>query len=265
MWTTLVLTAALSLLPDQAASLNLTHVRATYGPLGAPRKDHQVLPGDQVFVAFDIEGVTVAPDGKVLYGMATDVLNSQGKVVFKQEPRDLETVNALGGTSVPAYAHLDVGLDSPAGEYTVRVTVTDRASKRNAVLTQKFQVLSKAFGLVRLTTTTDPEGRIPASVFESGASLWVNCGVIGFGQNAQGQPQVTVELRVLDDKGQPTLAKPFTGELGRDVPSKLTSLPVQFHVGLNRAGKFTVELKATDQLSKNAAVLAFPLTVVAPR
>lgn len=265
MWTTVALLAALSSLPDQAAPMNLTQVRATYGPLGAPRKDHQLLPGDQVFVAFNIEGITVAPDGRVLYCMETEVLNRQGKVVFRQEPRDLEAVNALGGTSLPAFAHLDVGLDSPAGEYTVRVTVTDRASKRSASLAQKFQVMDKAFGLVRLTTTTDPEGRIPSSVFESGGSLWVNCGVVGFGRNSQGQPQVTVELRVLDEKGQPTLAKPFTGEIGKDAPTTLTALPVQFHVGLNRAGRFTVELKATDRVSNKTALLTFPLSVVAPR
>ena len=265
MLTTLALTASLSLLPAQAAPMNLTQVGATYGALGAPRKDNQLLPGDQVFVAFNIEGITVAPDGRVLYSMATEVLNTQGKVVFSQDPRDLEAINALGGTSLPAFAQLDVGLDSPPGEYTVRVTVTDRASKHQAVLNQKFQVLKKAFGLVRLTTTMDPESRISASVFESGASCWVNCGVVGFGQNSQGQPQVTVELRVLDDKGQLTLAKPFTGEIGQDVPSKLASLPVQFHLGLNRAGRFTVELKATDRVSNKTAVLAFPITVVAPR
>jgi hypothetical protein len=256
---------ALSLLPDQAAALNLTHVRATYGPLGAARKDNKLLPGDQVFVAFDIDGITVAPDGRVLYGMATEVLNSQGKVVFRQEPRDLEAVNALGGTSLPAYTQLDVGLESPPGDYTVRVTVTDRASKRSAVLTQKFQVLNKAFGLVRLTTTADPEGQIPSAVYESGASLWVNCGVVGFKPDPQGQPQVTVELRVLDDKGKPTLAKPFRGEAGRDAPSKVASLPVQFHVGLNRPGQFTIEVKATDRVSNQTATLAFPLTVVAPK
>jgi hypothetical protein len=265
MWTTLALMAALSSAPDQAAPLNLTHVRATYGPLGALRKDHSLLPGDEVFVAFDIEGVTVAADGRVLYNMATDVLDSKGKVVFRQEPRDLEAVNALGGTTLPAYAHLDVGLDSPPGEYTVRVTVTDRASKRTGTLTQKFQVKDKAFGLVRLTTTSDPDGRIPTSVFECGASLWVNCGVVGFERSSQGKADVIVELRILDEKGQPTLSKPFTGELGKDAPKTLAALPVQFHVGLNRAGKFTVEVKATDRTSKKSAVLAFPLAVVAPQ
>ncbi len=265
MWTTLALMAALSSAPDQGPPLNLTHVRATYGSLGPHRKDHSLLPGDQVFVAFDIEGVTADPDGRILYSMATDVLDSTGKVVFRQEPRDLEAINALGGTTLPASAHLDVGLDSPPGAYLVRVTVTDRASKRSGTLTQKFQVTDRAFGLVRLTTTTDPDGRIPTSVFESGASLWVNCGVVGFGRNSQGQPQVTVELRILDEKGQPTLPRPFTGEVGKDAPKTLTALPVQFHAGLNRAGRFTVELKATDQTSNKTAILVFPLTVVAPQ
>lgn len=263
MWTTLALAATLSLAPQQAGQLTLTNVRSSYGPLGVPRKDNKVLPGDRLYIAFDVEGITADQGGKVLYSMLTEVLDSKNKVLFKQDPQDLEAVLALGGKSMPAFVQLDAGLDQPPGEYTIKVVVTDRASKRSAILTRTFQLLPKGFGMVRLLTTHDPEGQVPASVFEAGGALFVNLVVVGFERDkAKKQPRVAVELRVLDEKGQPTFAKPFTGEIGQDVPETALSLPVQFLVSLNRNGKFTVELKATDLLTRKTAETSFPLTVL---
>ena len=83
MWTTVALMAVLSLAPEQAGQLNLANVRTAYGAPGVLRTDTKLLPGDQLTVAFDIEGVTVSPEGKVLYSMATELLDGKGKPVFK--------------------------------------------------------------------------------------------------------------------------------------------------------------------------------------
>lgn len=266
MWTIMLVAAAVSLAPNQNGSLTLTNVRLTYGALGAPRTDGKILPGDQVFITFDIEGITADAGGKVLYSMTTEVLDGAGKTLFKQEPRELATVNALGGKSLPAFVELNAGLDQPAGTYTVKVTVMDRASKASQVLTRTLQLAEKDFGLVRLTTTADPEGRVAASVFQPGASLWVNGGVVGFQrQGGKGSPQVSVELRILDDQGKPTMSQSFTGQLGKDLPAGALFAPKQFHVALNRPGKFTIQVKATDQVSKKTSTASFPITVVPSR
>jgi hypothetical protein len=264
MWTTIALMAALSLAPQQqAGTLTLANVRASYGAPGLPRIDTHFLPGDQLVIAFDIEGITIDPNGKVLYAMGTELTDSKGKVVFRQEPRDLETVAALGGSSVPGMVALDIGLDQPAGDYTVKVTVLDRASKRTGTLTRAFQVLPAGFGIVRLTTTTDPEGRAPASIFQTGGSLWINTGVVGYARKEEnGQPDVEIDLRLLDEAGKPTMAQPFVGVINDNVPSNTRFLPVQFLVVLNRPGKFTAELKATCRLCKKTQTLALPITVL---
>ena len=62
----------------------------------------QFLPGDSFAFSFDIEGIKADDSGKVLYSIALEVTDSAGKVRFKQEPRDQEAINALGGTSLPA-------------------------------------------------------------------------------------------------------------------------------------------------------------------
>ena len=55
-------------------------------------------------------------------------------------------------------------MDQPAGAYTVKVKVTDRATKRSAELTRTFEVLPKALAIVRLSTTYDPDGRVRCRV-----------------------------------------------------------------------------------------------------
>jgi hypothetical protein len=238
----------------------LTNVRTTYGAPGVTRQDNKLLPGDHVYVSFDIEGITVADDGKVLYSMTTEVLDGSGKTLFREDPRDLEVINALGGNSLPASTHLDVGLNAKPGKYTLKCTVTDRANQKSQSVSRDFEVQPKQFGLVRLTTTRDHEARVPTSTFATGESLWVNCSVVDF-QRAGKQPNVSVELRVLDSAGKPVLAKAFTGQISKDVPETALSAPVQFLIPLNRAGQFQIALKATDQAANKTAELKFPITV----
>jgi hypothetical protein len=89
----------------------------------------------------------------------------------------------------------------------------------------------------------------------------VNFHAVGF-ERASGQPNLSVEMKILDDKGNATLKKPFTGEVNKDVPDKLAALPMQFLVELNRPGKFTVELTATDKVSGKKTNASFPITVM---
>src|SRR5208282_2111579 len=253
MWTTLALTAALSLAPGQSGQLVLSNVRTTYGSPGVSRPDAKLLPGDALFLSFDIEGITVDSSGKVLYTATSEYSNSQGKVLFKKD-EDVGTVAALGGNTVSACQRIDVGLDQPPGMHTAKVTVTDRASHRSQTLVRNFEVLPKAFGLVRLMTTCDVEGKSPTSAFQSGGSVWFNAAAVAFARNGpKGQPDVSFELRVLDEDGRPTLAKPFSGEIKDKVPAAALGLPVQWLLTLNRPGKFTVEVKATDLIAQKTA------------
>jgi hypothetical protein len=262
----LALTAVLSLASQQAGELTLTRARTTYGAPGLPRTDDKLLPGDQFVVVFDIKGVTVNPAGKVLYSTSVELADSKGKVFFKQRARDQKTVAALGGSSVPGMVVLDVGLDQPPGTYTVKVVVTDRASKRTGSLSRTFQVLPADFGIVRLTTTADPEGQAPISIFQTGGSLWLNTGVVNFARDKRtGQPELAVEVRVVDEDGKPTTKQPFEGVINEKVPANARFVPVQFLVPLNRAGKFTVEIKATCRVSKKSKTLSLPITVAASK
>ena len=96
--------------------------------------------------------------------------------------------------------------------------------------------------------------------------MWFNFGIIGFGRDATSkQPSVQFEFNVLDDAGKPTMAKPYVTTFNKDVPEKNLAIPGYFPLSLTRAGKFTIEMTVTDQLTKKTDKLAIPVTVIAPK
>jgi hypothetical protein len=249
-------------LPAQTGSLKIGPVRSTYGLLGLIRSDAKVLPGDAVFFEFDIEGITVAPDGKVQYGMSLEAIDPKGKVLFKQNPQEQETLATLGGKIVPAFAHLDIGLEQPPGEYTVKVTVMDRANKATQSFSHKLNVLPAEFGIVRVKTTSDPNGNLPSPIVAAGETVWLNFAAVRFGRDkGKEQPHVAFEMRILDEAGKPTLSKPHVGVINADVPPTEKLIGGQFQVAANRPGKFTIELAAEDKVTGKTALVKLPLLV----
>jgi hypothetical protein len=261
MLTTLPLLAVLCVAPGQADGLTLTDGHLTYGILGPTRDNAKFLPGDSLYLTFTINGITADAEGKVQYSIATTVTDAAGKAIFNPPPVQKEMINALGGNQMPAFAQVAIGQQQPEGTCTLKVTVTDLATKKSQSLEQKFDVLKPDFGLVRLNASTDADGQVPCGLLTAGQSLWVHGAVVGFQRGAGMQPNVTVELAILDEAGKPTLAKPFGGTIDKGVPDKDTALPVQFHVALNRPGKFTMKLTATDKLSNKTVSQSFPFTV----
>jgi hypothetical protein len=243
--------------------LELTNVRTTYGVMGAERADEKILPGDQVVLSFDILGASVGDNGKIQYSIAMEVANSQGKVLFKQAPRDLEAPAPTGSKALPACAALDVGTAQPPGEYTVKVAVKDRTSGATQSIARTYQLLPKGFGLVRYSTTRDPDGRLPVATLVSGRPGWINFSAVGFERDPQsGQPNVAVQMQVLNPDGQ-DLLKPVFGQVRENIPKGAIALPMQFEVALPFAGDCTVVLTATDKISGQTAVLKVPLSVAA--
>jgi hypothetical protein len=266
MGTAFVLLAVLSLPAAEASDLRLTNVRPTHCVLGPARTADKVLPGDSYVVSFDIEGIATDDAGKARYSVGVDVSDADGKTLFKQEPREQDAQTSLGGGRLPAYAQINVGLEAKPGPYNLKVTVTDLATRKSATLTRAAEVLPKSFGLVRLTTSSDPDGRYPLSVPGSGDWLFLHVGVVGFARNGSGkQPDVAVAMRILDEDGKPTTARPVTVKVDKDVPETVAALPVRLLLSLNRPGKFTVELTASDRLTDKTSTLSFPLAVASPR
>jgi hypothetical protein len=253
----------LTLMFDQGTSLKLVNVRPTYAIFGPVRSDHRVLPGDVYRIAFDIEGVHPDDNGYVSHSMAVEVANSEGKVIYAPGPKNLRALNALGGTRMQGFTFFNVGLTQPPGEYTIRVTFKDRATQATQTLEQKFEVMPADFGLVGLGLFADSDGRAPAPPRGvAGQPLTIVASAVGFGRQAVSkQPDVVAEMEILDERGKATVARPFTFEANQGVSQSTSHLPFPFMIFLNRPGKFTIVLRATDRITKKTATLAFPLSV----
>jgi hypothetical protein len=261
----LLTAVVLNLGPAQAGSLELKNVRPTYWVLGQARKGSKLLPGDVYVVAFDIEGLQVKKDGRVLYGMGMELIRNgkKPKTEFKREPQNLEAVNSLGGSRLPSYALSVIGTDTPPGQYTLKVTVIDRVSKKTATLVRNFEVIPPRLGFVRVGLSYG--NNLPAPPLAvPGQALWVNFFVTGFSLHKKTrQPDVTIEMRILDEAGKPTTGTPFSGEAKRalkELPHLILIDPIPLQI--NRSGKFKISLKATDNVTKKTATQTLDFTVI---
>jgi hypothetical protein len=267
MFSSLALVTLMSISPGQMnPTLTLSNVRATYGELGSPRPDMKVIPGDILIINFDIEGIQTNKEGNVRYSMEMEVLDSKGKAIFKPRPLEKNDYLPFGGNILPARAYVRVEVDQPAGTCTCKVTVKDLSTKAVGSFEKKFDVLKTEFGFVRVYTSSDDLGKISSpQIGVVGQSVWLNLAVVGFDRNSSNkQPNVEVEMNVLDKNGKPTIETPMKFVGDRNIPEEDFGFPLQFMLPMNRAGDYTIELKATDKVNKKTSKVALPFKVFAP-
>jgi hypothetical protein len=262
MWTAVALTTVMTLAPAQ--TLELKNVRTTYGLMGETRKNDKFLPGDVLFVAFDIAGLEVKPNGGVQYSIGRELtMKGKKKPEFKEELRDYDAELNLGGTTLPASVYYPITPDAVSGEYTLKVTVKDRQTKKEKVLEKTFEVLSTKLGLVQVFLTSSRGDPVPP-VAVPGQRIYVHYTLVGFKLSKEKQqPHVTFEMIVQDDAGKPTVKKAYKGDIKmaqKDTPGMMEFLPRQ--LDLNKPGKYKIVLKATDNLSKETVEQTMNLTVL---
>jgi hypothetical protein len=265
MLSTLALAAAVTLTPGQppAGALQLTNIRLPMGELGPTRKDAKLLPGDVLFIAYDIDGLTIAPDGKAIYTMGMEVTDAAGKLLFKQDPRELGDFVPLRGGKLPARAFITIGLDQPPGVYNCKLTVSDPKAKSTSTAAVKFEVLRPDFGLVAVNPTHDEGGRLvaPASGVV-GETRWVQFTVTNFARDAKTkQPNIELTLELLDEKGQPTLEQPLRHVQNSGIDEKDAVFGRQVPIFLSRPGRFTARVTAVDKVTNKRSSFELPIRI----
>jgi len=252
--------------PAQAGTPEFKNVRFTYGLLGQARKDTRFLPGDAVCLAFDVDSMKVREDGRVRYSMEMEVTKKekgQPTAVLTRKPQDLETMNTLGGGTFPSFAAWPIPRDAESpGEYTVKVIVTDRTTKKAATLSRKFTVQSTRLGFVQVFLSSLRGDPIPP-VAVPGQRIMLHHRLVGFDFDKKKQTNVTLSIRLLDADGKPTLAKPYKGDIKTDAktaPGEMVLTP--YLMDLNRPGKYKVELKAIDNVNGKSTTETLDLTVL---
>jgi hypothetical protein len=272
MLTAIALAAVLGGAPAQPSELKLTNVRMTVGELGPPREGNKILPGDVLFIAYDIDGLTIDAEGIAKYTMAMEVTNPTGRVILEQKPSDRMDFAPLRGNKLPGRAYVTVGLDEAPGQYTCKLSVTDPATKLSGSLSVKFEVLKKDLGIVAVYTSHDPKGEISApTTAQVGETLYIHFTVASFERHPKTQqPDVLIEFQFYDAAGKPILVNAKNEPAPRKHIQDAKSVPpvkpgdgaftLQFPLFLNRPGKFLVEMKATDNVSKKTFTYKLQVT-----
>src|SRR5260370_958350 len=94
-----------------------------------------------------------------------------------------------------------------------------------------------------------------------GDNLIVSFDIAAITADEAGKLRFSTVTALSDDEGKATTVKRMSGTVNKDVPAKADVLPLQFPVALNRAGKFTLQLKATDKVSGKSVQFSAPFNV----
>lgn len=264
--------AAVLVAPSQPAELKLVNVRTTAGELGPVREASKLLPGDIMFIAFDIDGLTIDAEGVAQYSMLMEVTNAAGVRVLpppteKLEPRALSEFVPLRGNKIPARAYVTAGLDQPAGAYNCKIVVADLKTKASGTLNMKFEIAKKDFGIVAVYTSHDPKGELSApTTGVVGQTVYIQFSVATFDRDPKTkQPDVELEFQLYDEKGTATLPTPRKHiqdvKSAQQIKEDAGAFSLQFPLFMNRPGKFVVEMKATDRVSKKTSTYKLPVVV----
>lgn len=247
----------LGLLPTLSSAVELKNIRACYGPFGAKRHEPKYLPGDLVFMAYDIDGL-VLKGGKASYTAKLELLDDKGNVLFGN-PTKNEVIPALGGLCMPGDLHVILGPKQAPGAYSIRLTVNDHngVAANDKLFTYKFEVLKETFGFVGVSA--------PAIGFP-GLRYQTEFALVNLKLDAKNQPDAELTIRVLDDNKKPvgnSLKLTFPHDLPENTNLKETNFIPWIHpIFLNRPGRYTVEVVATDKNAKVTATISYPMTVL---
>ena len=248
---------------DQA--LQIVNPRTTYGYLGATRPKEGMLPGDVAHFTFEIKNLKFDAQGKAMYSIAIEIRDADGKLFFEQKPYNAVAQNFLGGNSLPCSAHVAIPVNAKPGAVNWKITVKDRAANQTVSINGSGKVLPADFGIVQVGLWADADTRTPMSaVGVIGDSAYLQFALVGFGRDKENkQPHVHVSMRILDEQGKPTMAKPLTSPFNSDVRPDAQFIPVQFGMSMNRAGRFTIELTAEDRISGKSSQIRYAIRVLA--
>jgi hypothetical protein len=256
---TIAAIALFCLLSGLAPALEIKNVRPSYGPMGASRTATKFLPGDVLWINYDIDGLTFdKKTDKASYETKLEFFDAKGTQLLERKTPN-EVTAQLGGSQFPGDLHVIIGPKLDPGKYTVKLTVTDKLARESKSITYPIEVLPPAFGFVAVTA---PGLGLP------GQHYLAEFGVVGFKlDDKKKEPNVEVTIRVLDSSQKP-VTRPVQSIFPRDLPGdavleKLQFVPVTFPLYLNRPGHFYIDITAVDKNAGNKQIqLRYPLQVL---
>lgn len=252
------LTLGLLLLgPGLAGALEIKNARASYGTLGATRTDNKFLPGDLLFIHYDIEGLTLVK-GSVSYYSELEFYDAKNNRVHSKKDATQNLIPQLGGNRFPGLLNAIMGEDQKPGKYTLKLKVVDVNSKKTAEYSYPFELLAKGFGPIRVMA---PAFGVP------GGDSAVQLVLVESPLDSKGLPSIDITMKIFEQGGKAEVAKPVVISFPKQLPDdvnlqKQNLIPVVFPIYLNRAGRFNIDVEINEKQKGKKLKLHLPLTVI---
>lgn len=244
--------------PSSAQALEIKNIRPCYGHLGVFRDNAKFLPGDYLFISYEIDGLKLEEKtNKASYIILLEVFDSGNKSIFRKETPNV-AIPQLGGSRIPGDLHVIMGVEQAPGKYVVRLTVRDVFGKENKDFVYPFELLPRGFGVVGISAL--------AVGFPSQQYMFQYT-VVELGLDAATKkPNAKVEMKILDDAGKvvsPKIEQTYPADLPETFDAKKGNfIPIDMPIFINRAGRFVIEVVVTDNTNKKTATVRCPLTVL---
>jgi hypothetical protein len=257
MWRLSIIALALAaLLSGEAASVELKNLRMAHGDFGITRTDKKFLPGDVLFLTYDVDGLGVADKGTLSFETVLEIFDGNKKLVRSKNYPPTEIIPPLGGNRIPAKLTLNMGVDQKPGDYIVKVTVTDRVGKKSAEFSHRIELLPEGFGAVLV--------QAPAIGY-IGSTYPIMFSLVHSPLDKKTKlPSIDVTMRVFEEGGKTELSKPVTTNLPAILPDEFDpkTIPLNFGINLTRPGRFVAELEVNEKLGNHKLKMLLPFTVL---
>lgn len=240
------------------AKLEITDLKAVYGPLGPQRPDQnklEIYPGEEMFFRYKINGIGTDERGQLNGTLQVKVLDSEGKVRL-DHPSPMRGMLALGGSTLPGTARFGFEPNVKPGKYTVVLVVTDKIREETARFEREVTVKPPAFAVINPNFFFDKDGKIPAPAGGYlGQTLFFRLNIIGF-EKSDKKIRTKMTLQFVDQKGRELLPRAVSALISIDKPEqveKINVLTFNGNISLNRVGEYTMRMTFEDELAKKKA------------
>ena len=209
--------------------------------------------------------------GGVEYTLTLEVYDPKGKQMIPDKEKSWMkgAIVGLGGSTVPEFTNVVIGVDKDPGKYKVVITVEEKTTKAKASVTQDLEVLPSEFGFIHV--------QAPA-ICQVGQDYVCELSdhlVLAVQRDSKKIPKITLATRIIDDAtGKPATTLPNISKIPAKLICRMSTSLAQTRrngsdrdrrsVFLNRPGTFTIEFEAKDELKNKTAKFSYKLVVIQP-
>jgi len=249
------------------------NVEPTYGGFFGPARPNAEFypPQDLLFVRYQLRGVRYREVPAFTSGGAVDLefraqlIDGHGETLLTNVG-PIQGGTSFGGPCFPGYAFLPLTTALPPGQYTLRLTVTDKVSSATARFERPVTLAPARLAVNAALYALDADGKVAVrpDALTTGYALYHRLNVVGL-DGSKEFLEVTDLLELIDADTGKVLQRSETPVRQPNPRTPILTGHFTWALGvLTRPGRFIHRHTITDKVSGKSVVLELPLCVREP-